>query len=552
MTLKTSANTPLRVDFVDTERLGITGRIGLTIAPGKKDRARQWDRDLDEDLARLRDHYAVDVLASLMEPHEYELLQIPELSERAHTLGISVRSFPIVDLGVPKPERMHELVLLVEALVCEAKAGKTIVIHCRGGLGRSGIVSACCLVRLGLDVSEAIAATREARPGAIETREQERWLSQFAGQKIESLVSNPPRADARVRTPLLSAFPGCLLGGALGDALGYPIEFWNTARIRKEHGAATPIRLGEPGMLALISDDTQMTLFTAEGMIRAWHRGMEKGICHAPTVIAFALLRWYETQGGRVERYYGDRGWLIDERRLRVARAPGTTCMSALASLAGRDGGVPTIDQPPNNSKGCGAVMRVAPCGLGADTREDAFALSRDTGVVTHGHPSGYLSAAYFGALIWDLARGSELLIAMEHADTLLARERGHDELSALLERARVQARRGTPSPSQIEELGGGWTGDEALAIALLCTLTCDRSAARPIEDALWRAAAHSGDSDSTAAITGNLLGASYGLSALPPSWLGQLELRDVIDRIASDLFATTIQHDTPPGYPGD
>jgi ADP-ribosylglycohydrolase len=352
---------------------------------------------------------------------------------------------------------------------------------------------------------------------------------------------------------LLGAFRGCLLGGALGDALGYPIEFQHTPEIARRF-PATPASLRlDGGPVARVSDDTQMTLFTAEGLIRAWQRGTTKGICHPPTVVAFALLRWYETQGHRVAGVASEPGWLIADRRLHALRAPGNTCLSALRALA-RSGDVGaslgTVDRPPNDSKGCGAVMRVAPCGLAAATREEAFALARDTGVITHGHPSGYLSGAYLAALVWDLARGGSLDAALDAADALLAGERGRGELVDVLARARALAARGAPDARTIEALGGGWTGEEALAIALLCTLTFDRGEPRALEQALWRAAAHSGDSDSTAAITGNLLGAMLGVDALPAGWLDELELRDVIDRIATDLHASWIAGEALADYP--
>lgn len=355
--------------------------------------------------------------------------------------------------------------------------------------------------------------------------------------------------------PGLDTFRGCLLGGALGDALGYPVEFINAAQIGERFGAQAPVQLTFDGSpLARISDDTQMTLFTAEGLIRAKQRMAGKGICHPPTMMAFALLRWYETQGGVVARSASERGWLVDDPRLQSRRAPGNTCMSALRALAAGNPGaeLPTVERPPNDSKGCGAVMRVAPCGLGVDRREVAFELARDNGVITHGHPSGYLSAGYLASVVWDLARGSSLAEAMSCADELLAAERGHEELSGAIARARAVARRGPPDVAAIESLGGGWTGEEALAIALLCASTFDEREPRAVEQALWRAAAHSGDSDSTAAITGNLLGTMLGVAALPARWLDVLELRDVIDRIASDLYASLIRNEVLDDYPGN
>ena len=340
-----------------------------------------------------------------------------------------------------------------------------------------------------------------------------------------------------------------MLGGAIGDALGYPVEFIRGDQIEWKHGVSAPERLDFDGKTpARISDDTQMTLFTAEGLMRARARLEDRGMCDVPSVMASALLRWYETQSGKLAST-GDRGWLVDERGLHALRAPGNTCMSALAALA-QGGGLPSVERPPNDSKGCGAVMRVAPLGLGANSRETAWELARDQGVLTHGHPSGYLSAAYFASVIWDVARGGSLDDAAAHADALLAAATGRDELVAVLARARALAANGAPTAATIESLGGGWTGEEALAIAMLCAWTYDPAEPRGFEQALWRAAAHSGDSDSTAAITGNLLGARLGAGALPVAWLDVLELREVIDRIAVDLHTTMIRGERLRSYP--
>ena len=282
--------------------------------------------------------------------------------------------------------------------------------------------------------------------------------------------------------PALEVVRGCLLGGALGDALGYPIEFSRVDQIEWRHGTTAPEKLAYDGAaVARVSDDTQMTLFTAEGLIRAKARLDDRGMCHAPSVMMNALLRWYETQGGKVAHRVGEPGWLVAEPGLYAQRAPGMTCMSALEKLAA-GGGVPSVAAPPNDSKGCGAVMRVAPCGLAMPEREAAFEIARDSGVLTHGHPSGYLSGAYLASVIWDLARGGTLVDAAAQADRLLAREPGRDELVAILARARALAQHGPPSAATIEDLGGGWTGEEALAIAMLCAWTFVRGQPRAFE----------------------------------------------------------------------
>lgn len=344
----------------------------------------------------------------------------------------------------------------------------------------------------------------------------------------------PPPQPSRMRVL------GCLLGGALGDALGYPIEFLQLAEIHAEHGARTPRRLnlGE-GPLALISDDTQMTLFTAEGITLARRKGhpVEGWVGH----VRDAYLRWYATQQTLTEAERAPfgaaltAGSLREEPRLQSARAPGTTCMATLQRTLDTNVRY-DLSRPPNHSKGCGAVMRMAPVGLAAYTEEQAFEVGRDAGLLTHGHPSGYLAAAYFAAVIHLLVREVPLPAALERADRLLAREPGREELEAIVARARALAQAGRPTPAAVESLGRGWVGDEALAIGLLCALTADMDAPDGVADALWRAACHSGDSDSTASLTGNLLGAAHGLGRLPAGWLAQLELADVIERTALEL----------------
>jgi ADP-ribosylglycohydrolase len=341
--------------------------------------------------------------------------------------------------------------------------------------------------------------------------------------------------------PDVGRFVGCLLGGAIGDALGYPVEFiGSAARILDTHGRAAPARLAYAGP-AHISDDTQMTLFTGEGLIRAFQRGREKGIWDPTGSIHRAYRRWYATQYDAVPDQpgwdYG--GWLLGERRLFSRRAPGNTCLSALAHSSPERH--PTLASPPNDSKGCGAVMRSAPIGLACRENEDAFRQARDAGVLTHGHPSGYLSSAYFASVIHAVVRSTALAEAMVVADGALAKERGREEMAAVVTRVRSLARHGRPTPEAIESIGGGWVGEEALGIALLCALTVRDASPEACADALWRSVAHAGDSDSTGSLTGNLLGAMFGEECLPAAWRAEVELGDVVERIARDLHAAAI-----------
>lgn len=156
----------LRVDALGHPLLG-AGSIGLTICPGRRDRQRQLDRDLEV----LAGH---DALLCLLPQHELDWAGVPDLLERARGVGLDVWHHPIRDQGVPAVDSLRATLSWVQAHV---DAGRSVVVHCMGGLGRSGLVAACALVERGLSGEAAIAAVRAARsPRAVETREQERFV----------------------------------------------------------------------------------------------------------------------------------------------------------------------------------------------------------------------------------------------------------------------------------------------------------------------------------------------------------------------------------------
>jgi ADP-ribosyl-[dinitrogen reductase] hydrolase len=136
-------------------------------------------------------------------------------------------------------------------------------------------------------------------------------------------------------------------------------------------------------------------------------------------------------------------------------------------------------------------------------------------------------------ALIAALLRGEPLRRALDAANSELRRHSGHDETARAIDAAQMLAARGRPSPEQLESLGGGWVAEEALSIAICCALV-----ATDLRDGLLLAINHSGDSDSTGSIAGNLLGVQFGVGAIPDSWLQRLELREAIERLAIDLDA--------------
>ncbi|KRQ18043.1 ADP-ribosylglycohydrolase [Mycobacteroides sp. H001] len=327
---------------------------------------------------------------------------------------------------------------------------------------------------------------------------------------------------------LTSEEPGgaALLGGALGDTLGGLVEFDDIDQIRLQFGPGG-IAEPPPGQPLLITDDTQMTLFTAEALIRA-----RRAPDSEPAEIAHrAYLRWLHTQGGQVPAEVLD-GWLVTVPGLHSLRAPGKTCLSALESTSSpvreRGSRIHLL----NNSKGCGAVMRAAPVGLAEPDPVRAFELAADLGALTHSHPSGYLSAGAFAVIINRVAAAATLAESVRMALDVLAAHSGHEETSGALRRSLELAAHERPTPERIASaLGGGWVGEEALAIGIWAA-----AGAHDFKDGIRLSVNHSGDSDSTGSITGNLLGAMWGTPSLPPDWLDRLELREVIATVADDL----------------
>jgi protein-tyrosine phosphatase len=177
--VRTSDTDPIRVDFVDPAAHGLPGRLGLTFAPGKSGRGvyANWDRSLSKDLARLRDHYGTKVLVTLLEAFELQRASIPTLRRSARRAGMKSIWLPITDVSTPHfPE---DPIPTVQEIVDHLAAGDTVVVHCMGGLGRSGTIAACVLAARGVGPEKAVALVRAARPGALETPAQVAFVGHF-------------------------------------------------------------------------------------------------------------------------------------------------------------------------------------------------------------------------------------------------------------------------------------------------------------------------------------------------------------------------------------
>lgn len=398
---------------------------------------------------------------------------------------------------------------------------------------------------------ESVAGTFMTEFGPDEVRitpqpdvRQENSPSQPADPAAPSSVESA-KPDAHER------FVGSMLGGAMGDALGYAVEFHDIGMIRRNHGdaglTAPVLRDG----VAQVSDDTQMMLFTLEGLIRAHVARRINPTDNDPVPeVQHAYQRWFHTQnqpwaqaGGPYARHLQQPdGWLITHRELFSARAPGSTCMSALARFAQTHQHA-TPQFRINDSKGCGGVMRAAPVAVWSNDPAEVFYAAVGTAALTHSHPSGYLSAGVLAVIVHQLIRDVPLPESVGMARDLLLRWRGHEEQLRFLDAAVELAGNGAVSPEEIKDtLGQGWVGEEALAIGLYAALATDN-----LRDALLLSVNHSGDSDSTGIVCGNIAGALYGARAVPQEWLASLELRELVETLAKDALV-----EFSPGPPTD
>lgn len=338
---------------------------------------------------------------------------------------------------------------------------------------------------------------------------------------------------------------GSLIGGAIGDALGYPVEFVNSFReIQAKYGerGITEYDKSYPWLddslrhyKVLFSDDTQMTLYTAEGLLEA--ERSERPI--VPT-ICNAYLAWYGHQASKKVRIsYDSELSKIDE--LNQRRAPGNTCLSALLSIYnGKD--------PMNSSKGCGGIMRVAPIGLYGATHgwplEGTAKLAGEAAELTHLHPlSTYSSAAL--AVIVQICVSAEGTVDVNRFKSIV--EKSLDIVSIVygadapaiedfqkIMRKALRLEDNLLRDWEIIEngLGGGWVAEETLAIAVFSVM-------RHIDDfndCMISAVNHGGDSDSTGAVAGNIIGAILGYSAIPEKFTNSIQLKDLIVSMADKL----------------
>lgn len=307
---------------------------------------------------------------------------------------------------------------------------------------------------------------------------------------------------AETPAPLGERFRGAILGLAIGDALGWPLEGTGHPVGRAQLGSAGVTGLLEP---PLFTDDTQMSLALAGGLLEAGEQPLDDLMA----AVVRQFVAWAESDAND--------------------RAPGATVMRAIARLRA---GTPWRHAGIAGSKGCGTAMRTAPIGLYYHRDYERLKeVAVATSLATHGHPAalaGGVATAYLTSLALNRTAPAEMLPRLLEFTAGMSDEftaRLEQVPAALLEADVAAARR---------SLGRGWVAEEAVALALYCFLR----APEDYRAAVLTGANTEGDSDSVACIAGAISGAYNGENAIPSDWRRRIELSHYLAEIADSLHA--------------
>ena len=330
-------------------------------------------------------------------------------------------------------------------------------------------------------------------------------------------------------------YKGCLLGGAIGDALGLDLEFMDAKRIKNCYGddGIQELEIGLSGE-AEFSDDTQMTIFTIDGLLKSIGDEFDSNIPPQIEDMHESYLNWYKTQ---TESYSGkiqNDGWIIKSSGLYQRKGPGETCMSSL-----KTGKVGTVDKPINRSKGNGGVMRVAPIGLlYHQNPELAFKIGMDNAAITHGHPSAYLAAGFMASLIANITNGLSLDDSVNEALSILQKQEDSEEVVEKILLAKELASENISVEKAIRQIGQGWTAEEAIGISLYCAFMSPED----YKEAVKMSVNHAGDSDTTGAITGNIMGTLLGIQSIPENWKSKIQDKKLLNTLSDDLIKVPLE----------
>ena len=475
---QTSATNPLRIDILPFGSMG--GLIGLTFAPGKQQSngmSGSHQRDLGADLDIIAAWNAAAVI-TLVEAHELDALAIADIGAQVRRRHMEWHHWPIGDYQVPDAAFMAAWPARSALLRGLLARGGRVLIHCKGGLGRAGSIAARLLVEDGMPPDAAIAAVRQARPEAIETAAQAAWVA--AGSPAPLPTPDRSRAAAQDRAV------GALLGLAVGDALGAAIEFEPKPRFAQLDdmvaGGPHTLKRGE------WTDDTAMALALADSL--AADAGLD------PTDLMRRFLDWSDTGA------YSCTGTCFDI---------GIQTGAALQQF--RRSHEPLAGSTDPAASGNGALMRLAPVAIRHWRDRAAMAHVAEVQTrTTHGSPATLAASGTFATMLADAIAGHDLNTVMF-----------------------------SPAADTIE---GGWRGlhrdaikGTGYVVRSLQAAVWAVSRSTDFRSAVLLAANLGQDADTTAAIAGQLAGAVFGASGIPPEWLDALAWRERLETTAGRLF---------------
>lgn len=315
----------------------------------------------------------------------------------------------------------------------------------------------------------------------------------------------------------LSKIKGLLYGLAIGDAIGYGIEFMSFEKIQKDFGTVNRYVVTNTNAYkeGIFSDDTQMSISTISAILKSDNLNRE--------TIVKNLINEYED-------------WYLGQNDARNRRHPGQTCLTALKQRLMDKTTHLDYSVKINESKGCGGIMRVAPIGLLPLPIDDIINIAIDCAYITHNHPLGYYSSGFFAAIIKFLTLGMSLeesiLKTIEYFKPFND-ESIKQQLIPLVIKAISLSKNNDSDIDNINLLGEGWVAEETLAIAVYCSL-------RYKQDYLSGVVAsinHSGDSDSTGCLTGAILGYINGYENIPNQLIKKLEKHDIFSILSEKLI---------------
>ncbi|MFQ6038300.1 MAG: ADP-ribosylglycohydrolase family protein [Candidatus Aminicenantales bacterium] len=310
----------------------------------------------------------------------------------------------------------------------------------------------------------------------------------------------------------LDRFKGCLLGLAVGDALGAPVEFLPPEKIREKYRdqGLQDFDLWEGFKPGSITDDTQLTLATAKGCINAYLNLIHQGESNFVEFIRRKYAEWLER--------------LKDPFHV---RHPGYTCMHVLQS--GEEG---TVGRPLNDSLEPSGLFRTAPVGL-AFPPTMAFREGIEYAALTHGHPSSYLAAGFFAEMISRILEEKTVQEAVELSiDQLITFEK-HESLLERLEKTLELFIDQKPLREAVAQIGEPKGAEEVLAVGITCALRH----VFEFKEGVLASVNVPGFSSSTGVVTGAILGAFLGAGAIPDTWISRLENAGEIAEIAEDMW---------------